>query len=239
MSYAIPPEDSRCRQCQQQLERFRTSDGDKNNDVSSCNEVLALALTRDEAAVHCLLAVTVELIRHRCPITLREQQDDWIQEIVFAITRKLHHSTNPYQILPPPPQAFIAYQAYLDTTQRHATIKYLQRQKRDMHESIDVVTVHTPLADPEIPAETIHKRLIFARLCDLIPEASDQRIFYLRFADERSTDEVVSLLLAEGWLKPDGNPYQKNDVSRSVERTTRKLSRIPEVGEMFESDGNS
>lgn len=220
--------DTLCTACQQQLQDFRKRG---SADTASCDEILRRAASYDESALDTLLQISKTLIERHCPVALRNQRDDWVQDILLHIAQKLRNRQSPYRIHPPPPQPFVAYQSFLKIVRQHITYNYSAFEQRQPN-SLDALQtqVGDVIASVKSDIGELHKQMRFERLLALIPKPIDREIFRMRFQLHLSTDETVDALNATGYA------ITKKMVQRSVERTIRHLSTIPEVRELFEDE---
>lgn len=218
-----------CATCQQQLQRFRLY---REPDTSSCDEILRQATAHSEPAISCLCEVTFPLIRPRCPPVIRRVADDWAQDVLLLVMQKMRNRESPYRVNPPPPRPFVAYRSFVDVVGRRVAYNYAERERGMPQSSIDQIQAEgsSEPPDPRSDLAELYKRLRFERLLVLIPKPLDREIFRLRFAQDLGTDETVAALGRQGVVT------SKRDVQRSVERTIRYLSTLPEVRGLFEDD---
>lgn len=216
-----------CAACEQQLQRFRLRG---EPDTASCDEILGRAATHDDPAIAALVQVSEPLVRRHCPLRRREQIDDWVQEVLLQIVLKMRNRASPYRIKPPPPRPFVAYQAYLKVTGRNLAYDRLRAESRQSELSIDHIQAESGdgIADPRSDIAELEKLMQFEGLLEQIRKPLDREIFRLRFGLHLSPDETVEALNAQGQV------LTKSQVFRSVERTIRYLSTLPEVRELFE-----
>ncbi|MEI6775576.1 MAG: hypothetical protein WCK70_01615 [Chloroflexales bacterium] len=218
-------------QCTQQLHRFKLV---RDRDTSSCTEILRRAAhDQHTAAIEMLIRLSIPLVRTKCPLDLRDEIEDWLQEVLLLLSAKMLSRTSPYTVRPPPPDPFAAYRTFMIVTAHHFSLQVrLARQRQLATDSLDHlrdVAGYEP-AQPTSSTAQVERMLVLERLLVLIREPLDREIFRLRFVRGLDPDETVVQLVQQGF------PYVvKQDVFRSVERSIRVLSTLPEVREMFES----
>jgi DNA-directed RNA polymerase specialized sigma24 family protein len=220
--------DTLCAACEQQLQRFRVR-GER--ETTDCDQILRRAATHDDPAIAALVQVSEPLVRRRCPLRRREQIDDWTQDVLLQIVVKLRNRESPYVINPPPPRPFVAFQAYLRIAGRNQAYDQLRAAPGRTELSIDRIQaeVGDVIADPHSDIAELEKLMRFEWLLERIRKPVDREIFRMRFGLHLSPDEIVESLTRQG------QAVTKQLVFRSVERSIRYLSTLPEARDLFEA----
>jgi hypothetical protein len=227
----MPPEpttlDALCDACEQQLLGFRLRGA---RDTASCDAILCRAAAHDDPAISALVQVSAPLLRRHCPLRQRDGIDDWAQEVLLQIVVKMRNRENPYQVRPPPPRPFVAYQAYLKITGRNLAYDQLRAEPDRAELSLEQVRAapSDTIADPRSDLAELERLMRFEWLLERIRKPLDREIFRIRFGLHLAPDATVDLLVQQG------QDVTKQQVFRSVERTVRYLSTLPEVRDMFE-----
>ncbi len=227
MSLEPPTLDSLCAACEQQLQRFRLR-GER--DTTSCDAILQRAVTHDDPAITALIQVSEPLVRRQYPLRQRDVIDDWIQDVLLQITVEMRNRESPYVINSPPPKPFVAYRAYLKITGRNLAYDQIRAESGSFTVSIEQAQAESgdEIADPHSDIAELEKLLRFEWLLERIRKPVDREIFRLRFGLDLSPDETVEALRQQGW------DVAKSQVFRSVERSIRYLSTLPDVRDLFE-----
>ncbi len=227
MSLEPPTLESLCAACEQQLQRFRLR-GER--DTTSCDAILQRASAHDDPAITTLIQVSEPLTRRHCPLRRRDMIDDWVQDVLLQIVVKMRNRESPYVIKPAPPRPFVAYQAYLKITGRHLAYDQTRAESGSFTVSIEQAQAESgdEIADPHSDTAELENLLRFEWLLERIGKPLDREIFRLRFGLDLSPDETVAALARQGQM------VTKSQVFRSVERSIRYLSTLPDVRDLFE-----
>ena len=216
-----------CALCEQQLQRFQLR-GER--DTASCDEILRRAATHDEAALTSLVQISEPLVRRSYRGRHRSLIDEWTQEVLLHIVIKLRNRVSPYVVNPPPPPPFVAYRGYLKITGRNLAYDQFRAEARSHEVSLEHLQAEAGdvVANPRSEVAELETLMRFERLLELIRKPLDREIFRVRFALGLAPDETVETLTRQGFV------LTKDEVFRSVERSIRALSALPEVRALFE-----
>jgi hypothetical protein len=219
--------ESLCAACERQLLGFRLR-GER--DTASCDEILRQAAAHDDPAISALIQVSEPLARRNCPLRRPALIDDWAQEVLLQIVVKMRNRASPYVIKPPPPRPFVSYQAYLKITGRNLAYDMLRAEPDRSDLSLEQAQAASgdQIADPHSDLAELERLMRFERLLEYIRRPLDREIFRLRFDLHLSPDAAAEALGQQGL------EVTKQQVFRSVERSIRYLSTIPEVRGLFE-----
>ncbi|NNJ11525.1 sigma-70 family RNA polymerase sigma factor [Chloroflexales bacterium ZM16-3] len=226
MSHEPMPLDALCADCEQQLQSFRLR---STRDTASCDAILRQAASHDEPAISTLIQISEPLVRRNCPLRQRDGIDDWAQDVLLQIVVKMRNRESPYVVKPPPPQPFVAYRAYLKITGRNLAYDQLRAEPDRSEVSIDPdqAASGNEIADPHSDLAELERLMRFEWLLERIRKPLDREIFRMRFGLHLAPDATVELLGQQG------QDVTKQQVFRSVERTIRYLSTLPEMRDLF------
>lgn len=221
-------------ECQHTLHTYQQTK-DRNIDTKSCEEILRRAAIGDATAFSMLIEhISLPRIESWCRTNSKfrsrfasaEDIQDIQQETAIRLVRKFRHASSPYQ-----PGAFKQYLHYLKMTMFSVVIDHQDsttipnksgarsmvslEMLRDLHGIEAAISTNLN--------EQFEQRERFQQLLTLIPDQVSQHIFMRRFGYYESPEEIAKAM-----------DLDIKEVYRYVERTIRKLARLPETRELFE-----
>lgn len=206
--------------CEAQLAAFQQS-RDSRQDSRSCEEILRRAANRDQAAFELLWLISIPLVRKLCPVRCRPDLDDLQQEVAINLLRKFRHLTSPYQA-----RSFAEYRTYLHTTVFHTCLK--------MPRVTPTVALEALRFEPGQAATDVVMRYAFYERClVLLPDELHREAFRRRFVLDEDPETIAAA------LRDRDASLTIKVVYRLIERCIKLLAKLPEVGDMLESDGGN
>jgi hypothetical protein len=192
---------------------------------SAHDDLLRRAAAGDSEALGRLLEASLPLIRRTCPPNLYPWIDDIQQIVAYRLVRKFRSAARPYQV-----SNFAAYCSFVHRTTLNVSRTIWRRERRSQSlEQLSAATGFEPSGASE--ASRVNARLRLERCLELLENGVDREIFRRRFLLHETVDETTRAFQREGW------PIARRDVYRAVERSILRLSRMPEVRDMFETAG--
>lgn len=227
LSLQARPLEQLCQECQTQLQQFQRV-RNRHVDSSSCDEILRRAAQGDAEALDILLTISLPLIRQHCPPALRQSSDDVQQLVAERLIRKFRSSDSPYQA-----GTFAAYRVYLNKTIMSVCSNLQQRDRpTESLERLQASIGFEP-AQPDGPVTDLYRHVLFARCEALLPDAWHREVFRRRIVRQ---DDVATIIRD---LQPGMPHLTHQDVYRVAAQCILILSKLPEVRDMFESDGGN
>lgn len=208
--------------CYAQLAQFQLT-RNPSVDSSSCDEILRRAASGDVQAFATLWEISRPLIRQHCPPAWRYVIDDVEQEVARRLVFRFQHSKTPYQA-----GSFAAYRTYVNTTLTSVCL----HMRRHLREAETLDENRAELAGGDTYRE-VDRHLIFSRCEALLPDELHRAVFRRRIVHGEDIAAIVA------FLQPNHPEITTKKVYRIAEHCIQLLSTLPEVRDMFESDGGN
>ena len=216
-----------CEECLAQLEAFQRT-RDAQTSTTSCEMILRRAASGDESALAVLIEIIAPLIGRNVPPDQRDDREELVQQVLIRIMGRLRRTELPFEV-----RSFAAFRDYLNVTLRSVIVRN-SRQRYGNESSLDALQVSEGFDPSENSlSDQVENRMRLERCLTLIDNPRAQAIFRHRFLYGESLEETVQSLSAQD------ESLDRTTASQLLSVALRRLAKLPEVREMFESESNS